>query len=236
MGPRLIDPQGSIVFEPLDLPVYGQKDSRIYAREISQREVIVGITYRKIQGVVIGTALVPVYDNGVIAGGAEILLDMTRRHPEMQEIMNVAFIVVGSFFILISLAIGIMFRRHARANNNFVVALREGDERYRKLIEFSPDAIRIIVEDRVGFVNPAAVKLFGVKYESEIIGMSGSAFVPKEMRNDQNDPRHLVKRQTITDKAMPWTETKREKLDGTAIDVEACAIHFTYMVSRRVWR
>ena len=228
MGLRLIDQQGSVVFEPLDLPVYGQKDSKVYARQISRREVLIDITHRKIQGMVIGTALVPVYDNGVVAGGAEIFLNMTRRHREMREIMTVAFVGVGSFFILIALAIGVIFRRHTRAHKNFVSALREGEERYRKLIEFSPDAIRVIVDDRIEFVNPAAVKLFGAQDESELIGMEGRSFVPKDLLNAQDDPRQLVKRQKITDQPMPWTETKREKLDGTVIDVEACAIHFTW--------
>jgi len=228
MGLRLIDQQGSVVFEPLDLPVYGQKDSKVYARQISGREVLIDITQRKIQGMVIGTALVPVYDNVVVAGGAEIFLNMTRRHREMREIMTVAFVGVGSFFILIALAIGVIFRRHTRANKNFVSALQEGEERYRKLIEFSPDAIRVIVDDRIEFVNPAAVKLFGAQDESELIGIEGSSFVPKDLLNAQDDPRQLVKRQKITDQPMPWTETKREKLNGTVIDVEACAIHFTW--------
>ncbi len=177
---------------------------------------------------VIATALVPVYDNGVVAGGAEIFLNMTRRHREMREIMTVAFVGVGSFFILIALTIGVIFRRHTRANKNFVSALQEGEERYRKLIEFSPDAIRVIVDDRIEFVNPAAVKLFGAQDQSELIGIEGSSFVPKDLLNAQDDPRQLVKRQKITDQPMPWTETKREKLNGTVIDVEACAIHFTW--------
>lgn len=49
-----------------------------------------------------------------------------------------------------------------------------------------------------------------------------------ELRDDPNDPRLLIKRQKSIDEAMPWTETKRQKLDGTVIDVEACAIHFTW--------
>ena len=228
MGLRLIDPQGSVVFEPLDLPVYGQKDSKVYAREIKGRKVLVQITHRKIQGVVIGTALVPVFDNGVVAGGAEIFLNMTRRHQEMQQLEAIAFIGIGSFMILIAFAIGVIFRRHAQANKNFVTALREGEERYRKLIEFSPDAIRVIVGERIGFVNPAAVELFGAKDEAELIGMEGSSFVPNDIQENRDDPRQIIRRQSLTDKAMPWTETRRAKLDGTVIDVEACAIHFTW--------
>jgi PAS domain S-box-containing protein len=228
MGLRLIDAEGSIVFEPLNLPVYGQKDSKEYAREINRGEVQVDISFRKIQGLVIDTALVPIYDKGVISGGAEIFLNMTRRYHEMQKVVTIAFVGVGSFFILIAVAIGAIFRRHTRANLSFVTALREGEERYRKLIEFSPDAIRVIVEDRIVFVNPAAIELFGAKEESELIGVDGSSLVPKELRNNQDDPRHLVRRQTNTDRPMPWTETRRKKLDGTVIDVEACAIHFSW--------
>ncbi len=227
-GLRLIDPQGSVVFEPIDLPISGQKDSKVYAQEINRREVLVNISHGLIQNAVIGTALVPVYDNGSVAGGAEIFLNMTRRHKELQMVMTVAFVGVGSFLILIALAIGTVFRRHSQAHRNFVAALREGEERYRKLIEYSPDAIRVIVDEKIAFVNPAAVELFGASDESDLIGMEGKSFVPKSLEDDQNAPRNLVRRQTATDKAMPWTETQRERLDGSVIDVEACALRFSW--------
>ena len=34
-------------------------------------------------------------------------------------------------------------------------------ERYRRLVESSPDGILVVEDERIAFVNPAAVRLFG---------------------------------------------------------------------------
>jgi PAS domain S-box-containing protein len=49
-------------------------------------------------------------------------------------------------------------------------ALRESEDRYRSLVELSPDAILVHAEGRYVFANPAAVRLFGVKSATEIVG------------------------------------------------------------------
>jgi len=49
-------------------------------------------------------------------------------------------------------------------------ALRRGEERYRRLIEFLPDAIFVHHGGRIVLINPAGVALFGAKSAEEIIG------------------------------------------------------------------
>ena len=43
---------------------------------------------------------------------------------------------------------------------------------YRRLVELSPDGILISRDDRVVFVNPAAVRLFGASAADELLGKS----------------------------------------------------------------
>jgi PAS domain S-box-containing protein len=49
-------------------------------------------------------------------------------------------------------------------------ALLESKKRYRSLIYFLPLPFLITQEERIVFVNPAALELFGLKEEEEIIG------------------------------------------------------------------
>ena len=43
-------------------------------------------------------------------------------------------------------------------------------ERYRRLVESAPDGILIVQGERITFVNPAAVRLFGVRDSSQLLG------------------------------------------------------------------
>ncbi len=55
--------------------------------------------------------------------------------------------------------------------------LREREERYRSLIDSSPLPFLITQEEKIVFVNPALLGLFGVKTENEIIGTSPKAWI-----------------------------------------------------------
>ncbi|MCH8999986.1 MAG: PAS domain S-box protein [Proteobacteria bacterium] len=56
-------------------------------------------------------------------------------------------------------------------------ALRRSEERYRRLVDLSPDGILIHLQDRIAFANPAAVKLLGAKSADDLIGRSMLDFV-----------------------------------------------------------
>jgi PAS domain S-box-containing protein len=45
-------------------------------------------------------------------------------------------------------------------------------DRYRRLVESSPDGILIVDDERIAFVNPAAVDLFGVNGPDQLLGRS----------------------------------------------------------------
>jgi two-component system sensor histidine kinase/response regulator len=70
-------------------------------------------------------------------------------------------------------------------------ALRESEMRYRRLVEHSPDAIAIHFEGLFVYVNPAAVKLFGVEDESQILGKPFIDLV-------HSDNKELVRQRILT--------------------------------------
>ncbi len=49
-------------------------------------------------------------------------------------------------------------------------ALRESEERYRRLVELSPEAIIVHSEGKFVYVNPAAQRLWGAACAEELIG------------------------------------------------------------------
>ena len=99
-------------------------------------------------------------------------------------------------------------------------SLRESEQRYRQLVELSPEAIVIHCEGRFVYVNPAAAKLFGVETVAELIGRPIMDVV-------HPDYRAIVQarvQQNEQGEATPLRELKILRLDGNVIDVEATGI------------
>ncbi|MFA6468312.1 MAG: ATP-binding protein [Bacteroidota bacterium] len=51
-------------------------------------------------------------------------------------------------------------------------ALRESEERFRALVELSPDAIVVLSEEKFAFINPSALSMFRVYSTEKILGRS----------------------------------------------------------------
>jgi len=103
-------------------------------------------------------------------------------------------------------------------------APRESEERYRLLVELSPDAIAIHREGKLVFVNSAAVKLLGAASPQELIGKPILDVVHPDYRDRVGER----VRQMREGQAVPLIEEKFLRLDGTAVDVEVIATPFTY--------
>lgn len=103
--------------------------------------------------------------------------------------------------------------------------IRESEERYRRLVEISPDAIAVHCEGKIAFVNPAAVKGLGAGSAEELVGKPVLEVV-------HPDDRGMVKRRiqaVLTEgKPAPWVEERFLRVDGNPIDVEVAAVATTY--------
>ena len=103
---------------------------------------------------------------------------------------------------------------------NAIEALRQSEERYRRLAELSPDAIFVTGENEIFFANEAAARLLGARRPEEIIGIDPMTVFPAEELPRQHERRGPL----FTDgKALALSEQRRLRLDGTVIDVEAGA-------------
>jgi diguanylate cyclase (GGDEF)-like protein/PAS domain S-box-containing protein len=103
-------------------------------------------------------------------------------------------------------------------------ALRQSEERYRLLVELSPDAIVIHSQGMVVFANTVAVRLLGASSPLEIIGRSTLDFVHPDSR-----PGVIARmRRLARGEPVPFVEEKFLRIDGSVIDVEAGAVPFTF--------
>jgi diguanylate cyclase (GGDEF)-like protein/PAS domain S-box-containing protein len=82
-------------------------------------------------------------------------------------------VIAALLVVLIAMRVGA--RRHA-------TALRETEDRYRQLLELSPDAVIVHEGGRVRFANPAAAAMLGVDGEAALVGRDLSTFVDAESR------------------------------------------------------
>jgi len=102
--------------------------------------------------------------------------------------------------------------------------LRETEERYRGLVELSPEAIFIHRNARIEYVNPAALRLFGATVPEQIQGKSLFDFHP----SDYHPIIHQrIQTQLRDGKPVPLIKEKIIRLDGTIVDVEVTASPFT---------
>ncbi len=102
--------------------------------------------------------------------------------------------------------------------------LRESEERYRLLVNLSPDAIGVYSENKIIFVNEAALKLLGGKSEKDILGLSPMQFVHPDSKELVSD---RVKRM-MNGEFVPVVEEKFIQLNGNVIDVEVAAMPLLY--------
>jgi PAS domain S-box-containing protein len=88
-------------------------------------------------------------------------------------------------------------------------------ERHRRLVESSPDGILIVEDERVTFVNPAAVHLFGVNDANQLLGRSLADLFATESHASVRE--HLLRRQP-SETVQSW-DVMIVRPDGTVRDI-----------------
>ena len=110
------------------------------------------------------------------------------------------------------------------------LALRESEEKYRLLIELSPDALYVQVEGHIVLINPAGIRLLGAERSEQIVGKPVLDFVHPDYR----EAVAARMKQTGSGQTVPPLEEKYLRLDGSAIDVEVVAAPLPYLDQRAV--
>ncbi len=109
--------------------------------------------------------------------------------------------------------------RHAIERGAVACALKESEERFRTLVEVSPDAILVCTVDRVIFANPAAARIFGAAHRDDLVGID-----PLRLLGLANGLRLMAvldgERDPAAAKVAERVECRLTRLDGSGFDAE----------------
>ncbi|MHB8868403.1 MAG: PAS domain S-box protein [Thermoleophilia bacterium] len=104
-------------------------------------------------------------------------------------------------------------------------ALEESEERFRVLVESSPNAIAVHAGGRIVYVNPAGATLVGAESPQALIGRELLDFVHPDFREAAlRRAASVIRDQEVA----PLMEEKFLRLDGTEVDVDVVAMPFSY--------
>ena len=103
--------------------------------------------------------------------------------------------------------------------------LMVSEERYRTLIEWSPEPMGVTDGRALIYVNPAAVRMFGARSAQEVLARSLMSLVHPDCRQLASERMKATIENSVIN---PLSEQKYLKLDGSVIDVEVQSIGIVF--------
>jgi len=104
-------------------------------------------------------------------------------------------------------------------------ALGESEQRYRRLVQASPDAIGLTCREKIVYANVALAELLGAGSPCQIIGRSILDFVEEPRQTEFSERLRAVAQEHETSSLV---ETRLARIDGSLVDVEIADIPFVF--------
>lgn len=101
----------------------------------------------------------------------------------------------------------------------------ESEERYRRVVEGSPDAIKVSSDGRIVYVNEAAVRLFGAKSAGDLVGRHRREF---RIPGEEDLPEMRASGPGTADRRAQIEYQKRRRIDGTIVDVDVSSVRILW--------
>ncbi len=103
--------------------------------------------------------------------------------------------------------------------------LRESEERFRQLVELSPDAILVHAAEKYVYLNQAAVKLMGASSEDELIGKSIYDRLHPGNHQQMRERIRLFEHSALT---TARNELTLIQMDGKPVEIESNAVPINF--------
>ena len=151
-----------------------------------------------------------------------IVLGLTLLDHGQRESLHV---VISCMLGVVPVLLFHMYQRDVRDRNMAQNALRESEERYRQLVELSPNGIVVARNGRIVYINPAGARLLGASTAQELLGRLVAEFISADARRSVTD------RLTSVSNCGGADHLGRERFvrtDGNLVEVELTALPFLY--------
>ena len=100
-------------------------------------------------------------------------------------------------------------------------AIKESEQRFKTLIEVSPDAIYVQADGLFVYLNPAMIALLGASQPGDLLGKHFMSYVAPEYHQAI---RSRIKHQRDTGESVPYMEQEYVRIDGSHVHVECTAV------------
>jgi len=104
-------------------------------------------------------------------------------------------------------------------------SLKESEERYRSLVELSPEAVFVHQEGIIQYINRSGAEIFGTTNPEELIGKPAMELIHPDFHEVVKSRIERIYNNRIT---LPFKELKYVRIDKEVIDVEATGTHIEY--------
>lgn len=121
-----------------------------------------------------------------------------------------------SAVVLLMVSAAVTLKRHEALRLNSANALLASEEKYRNLIEWTPEAVLVHRLGKILYANPAAIRLFGAENAQALLCKTTQQLIHVD---DQATQAARMKNILAGIPQAPSTESRFIKLDGTPIDV-----------------
>jgi len=103
--------------------------------------------------------------------------------------------------------------------------LSHSEERFKMLTDLSPDAILVVINEKIVFANKSSYKLFGAKDSQEIIGRNVLDFIHPSYKEISKNRLYQV---NVKKKSLDFLEEKIISLDNHTKDIEIGDVPIIY--------
>ena len=158
------------------------------------------------------------YDRAALDGLDGLLAQRIATFSARRTRVDCLAAICTFFALLFFLGLYRATMRTLRQAREAEAEMRRGEERYRSLVESSPDGIVVYADNRIVYANAAMLALMGASHPADLLGRPVLDFVHRDSRTVADE--RMARSQEIGQPS-PLYHYQYLRLNGGVIDVEA---------------